>query len=130
MTESARTQIDSLLDRIYRRIGELEARLAAFAGQNHAIGCSSGTDALSLALMAWEVGPGDAVFVPILTFAATAEAAALLGATPVFCDVTEDTFAAPVDPRGPQAQELALFGYLTWLQEQAVQTLAASPAWE
>lgn len=73
-------------------VEELEARLAAFAGQNHAIACSSGTDALSLALMAWEIGPGDAVFVPSFTFAATAEAAALLGATPVFCDVTEDTF--------------------------------------
>ncbi len=73
-------------------VEELEARLAAFAGQNHAITCSSGTDALSLALMAWEIGPGDAVFVPSFTFAATAEAAVLLGATPVFCDVTEDAF--------------------------------------
>lgn len=73
-------------------VEEFEARLAAFAGQNHAITCSSGTDALSLALMAWGIGPGDAVFVPSFTFAATAEAAALLGATPVFCDVTEDTF--------------------------------------
>lgn len=73
-------------------IRDLEDRLAAFAGQNHAITCSSGTDALSLALMAWKIGPGDAVFVPSLTFAATAEAVALLGATPVFCDVIEDTF--------------------------------------
>ncbi|MGH9005757.1 MAG: DegT/DnrJ/EryC1/StrS family aminotransferase, partial [Acidimicrobiia bacterium] len=73
-------------------VEELEARLAALSGVPAAVTCSSGTDALLLALMAWEVGPGDAVFVPAFTFAATAEVAALVGATPVFADVSPDTF--------------------------------------
>jgi dTDP-4-amino-4,6-dideoxygalactose transaminase len=66
---------------------ELEDRLAAFCGAPHAVSCSSGTDALLLALMAWGVGPGDAVFVPAFTFVASAEAVVLAGATPVFVDV-------------------------------------------
>jgi len=70
----------------------LEAELAAFCGARHAIGCSSGTDALLLVLLAWEVGPGDAVICPTFTFHATAEMVALLGATPVLADVRADTF--------------------------------------
>ncbi len=73
-------------------IERLEGQLAAYSGVKHAIGCSSGTDALVLALMALEAGPGDAVFVPSFTFAATAEAVVLVGATPVFVDCLEDTF--------------------------------------
>lgn len=71
---------------------ELEERLAAFCGAPHAVSCSSGTDALLLALMAWGVGPGDAVFVPAFTFAASAEVVVLAGATPVFVDVDPATF--------------------------------------
>jgi len=78
-------------------VGELEQALAGFCGAGHAIGCSSGTDALLLALMAWDVGPGDAVFVPAFTFAASAEVVALLGATPVFTDVRRDTFNLDID---------------------------------
>jgi dTDP-4-amino-4,6-dideoxygalactose transaminase len=77
-------------------VRELEGELATFAGASHAVTCSSGTDALLLALMAWGVGPGDAVILPTFTFAATAEVVAFLGATPVFCDVLEDTFN--IDP--------------------------------
>ncbi len=73
-------------------VHELEARLATFAKANHCVSCSSGTDALLLILMAWEIGPGDAVFVPAMTFAATAEVVSLTGATPVFTDVLNDTF--------------------------------------
>ncbi|MFD2237015.1 DegT/DnrJ/EryC1/StrS family aminotransferase [Aureimonas populi] len=73
-------------------IAELEERLGAFAGLPHTLACSSGTDALLLPLMAWGVGPGDAVFCPSFTFAATAEVVAFLGATPVFVDVLPDTF--------------------------------------
>ena len=73
-------------------VDELEARLAAYCGVAHAVTCASGTDALLLALMAWDVGPGDAVFVPAFTFPAAAEVAALLGATPVFVDVSPVTF--------------------------------------
>lgn len=73
-------------------VAALEDQLAAFCGARHAITCANGTDALVLVLMAWGIGPGDAVFVPSFTFIATAEAAALVGATPVFVDVLPDTF--------------------------------------
>jgi dTDP-4-amino-4,6-dideoxygalactose transaminase len=73
-------------------VAELERRLAAFSGVAHAVTCASGTDALLLALLAWEVGRGDAVYLPSFTFSATAEAAALAGAVPVFVDVRPDTF--------------------------------------
>ncbi|MFY9768762.1 MAG: DegT/DnrJ/EryC1/StrS aminotransferase family protein [Xanthobacteraceae bacterium] len=70
----------------------LEAELAAFSGARHAIGCASGTDALLLLLMAWEIGPGDAVICPSFTYHATAEMVVLLGATPIIADVLPDTF--------------------------------------
>jgi dTDP-4-amino-4,6-dideoxygalactose transaminase len=70
----------------------LEKELASFCGARHAIACSSGTDALLLVLMAWQIGPGDAVICPAFTFCATAEVVALCGATPVFADVQADTF--------------------------------------
>jgi dTDP-4-amino-4,6-dideoxygalactose transaminase len=70
----------------------LEAELAAFCGARHVIGCSSGTDALLLVLMAWQVGSGDAVICPAFTFHATAEMVALLGATPVLADVAAESF--------------------------------------
>jgi dTDP-4-amino-4,6-dideoxygalactose transaminase len=73
-------------------VRELEAELAAFSGARHAVSCASGTDALTLILLAKGIGPGDAVFCPSFTFAATIEPPALLGATPVFVDVEEDTF--------------------------------------
>ncbi|MGD0421535.1 MAG: DegT/DnrJ/EryC1/StrS family aminotransferase [Xanthobacteraceae bacterium] len=70
----------------------LESALAAFCGARHAIATSSGTDALRLVLMAWGIGPGDAVICPAFTFCATAEVVALCGATPVMADVTAETF--------------------------------------
>ena len=73
-------------------VHELEQQLARFCGARHVISCASGTDALIMALMAKGVGPGDAVFVPSFTFVATAEAVALLGATPLFIDVEPDSF--------------------------------------
>ena len=69
-----------------------EADLAAFCGVRHAIGCASGTDALLLVLMAWEIGRGDAVICPSFTYHATAEMVALLGATPIIADVAPETF--------------------------------------
>lgn len=69
-----------------------EQELAQFCGARHVISCANGTDALQLALMALRVGPGDAVFVPSFTFAATAEVVPFVGATPVFVDSLEDTF--------------------------------------
>lgn len=74
------------------QVFELEQKLAQFAGVKHAVACANGTDALLLVLRAWRIGPGDAVFVPAFTFAATAEVVSLAGATPVFTDVLPDTF--------------------------------------
>jgi dTDP-4-amino-4,6-dideoxygalactose transaminase len=74
------------------QVAVLEEQLATFAGVAHAVACANGTDALLLVLNAWGIGPGDAVFVPSFTFAATAEVVALAGATPVFVDVLADTF--------------------------------------
>src|SRR6516165_2673101 len=82
----------------------LEAELAAFCGARHAISCASGTDALLLVLMAWQVGPGDAVICPSFTYHATAEMVALLGATPVIADVLLDTFN--LDPTSCEAAVL------------------------
>ncbi len=73
-------------------VNELETRLAAYVGVRHAISCSSGTDALLMPLMAYGVGPGDAIFTTPFTFIATAEVIQLLGATPVFVDIDPQTF--------------------------------------
>lgn len=73
-------------------VTELEEKLAAFAGCAHAVGVSSGTDALQIAMMAEEIGRGDAVFLPAFTYTATAEVPLVLGATPVFVDVDATTF--------------------------------------
>ncbi len=76
---------------------EVEQRLAAYCDVKHAVTCSNGTSALLLVLMARDIGPGDAVFVPSFTFTATAEVVALLGATPVFVDVFPDTYNMNAD---------------------------------
>ncbi len=73
-------------------VKELEAQLAEYVGVKHCLSCANGTDALTLALKAWGIGPGDAVFVPDFTFFSSAEVVPLEGATPVFVDVCEDTF--------------------------------------
>src|SRR6516165_5844552 len=72
-------------------VSALESELAAFCGARHAVTCASGTDALLLVLMAKGIGSGDAVICPSFTFTATAEVVALVGATPVFADVEEET---------------------------------------
>ncbi|MGB0935511.1 MAG: DegT/DnrJ/EryC1/StrS family aminotransferase [Alphaproteobacteria bacterium] len=73
-------------------VKEFEAKLSQYCGVKHSIACSNGTDALALGLRAFDVGPGDAVFVPSFTFAATAEVVTWFGATPVFVDIHADTF--------------------------------------
>lgn len=75
-----------------KAVKELEASLAEYVGVKHCIACANGTDALTLALKAWGIGAGDAVFVPDFTFFASAEVVSLEGATPVFTDIDEDTF--------------------------------------
>lgn len=74
------------------QVKELERSLADYVGVRHCLSCANGTDALTLALKAWGIGPGDAVFVPDFTFFSSAEVVSLEGATPVFVDVQEETF--------------------------------------
>lgn len=95
-----KTQMDAAIEQVLAssdyiagdQIEELEQKLAEYVGVKHCISCGNGTDALVLALKAWGVGPGDAVFVPDHTFFSSAESVAFAGATPVFADVLEDTF--------------------------------------
>lgn len=75
-----------------RQVTELEKQLAEYVGVKHCITCANGTDALSLAAMVWNIGEGDAVFVPDFTFFSTGEIVAFEGATPIFVDIEEETF--------------------------------------
>jgi UDP-2-acetamido-2-deoxy-ribo-hexuluronate aminotransferase len=79
-------------------VKELEETLARYVGMKHCVSCGNGTDALLMALMAFDVKPGDAVFTPPFTFVATAEVVSLTGATPVFVDIDERTYN--IDPAG------------------------------
>lgn len=74
------------------QVNELEDKLADYIGVKYCITCANGTDALSLALMTWGVGKGDAVFVPDFTFFSTGECPALVGATPIFVDVNKKNY--------------------------------------
>lgn len=93
-------RIDTVLEHCRFVLGpevtELEERLAAWSGVGHCVGVSSGTDALQIVMMAENIGPGDAVFLPAFTYTATAEVPLVLGATPVFVDVDLATFQ--IDP--------------------------------
>ena len=77
---------------------QLEEKLKSYVDAKHCISCSSGTDALIIPLMAKGIGPGDAVITTSFSYIATAEAIALLGATPIFCDIYPKTFN--IDPNG------------------------------
>lgn len=100
-----RPEIDAAIKRVLDHgifimgpeVYDLEKQLAEFCGVKHAISCANGTDALGLGLMAKNVGPGDAIFVPSFTFAATAEVVSWMGATPVFIDSLEDSYN--MDPK-------------------------------
>ena len=74
-----------------------EAEFAAYLGVEHCIGVANGTDALTIVLRALGIGPGDEVVMPSFTFYATAEAAIVAGATPVFCDIDPDTFCVTAE---------------------------------
>src|SRR5215217_3456090 len=94
-----------------------EEEFAAYLGVRHCVGVANGTDALTIALRALDVGPGDEVVMPSFTFYATAEAALVLGARPVFCDIDLDTFCvtdatvrAALTPRTKAIVPVDLFG--------------------
>jgi dTDP-4-amino-4,6-dideoxygalactose transaminase len=94
--EKLRVAIDTVVDDgryiLGPQVAEFEKQLAAYVGVKHVVACANGTDALLLPLLASGIGPGDAVFVPSFTFAATAEVVALAHAEPVFVDVDPDTY--------------------------------------
>ena len=85
--EIIRTELDNAINRVLKHgqyimgpeVKELESQLSGFTGANHVLTCANGTDVISLVLMAWGVGPGDAVFVPSFTYVASAESPAQLG---------------------------------------------------
>jgi len=98
-------------------VGQLESELAGYLEGTYVLGVANGTDALQIALMALGIGPGDEVITPSFTFIATAEAAALLGATPVFVDIDPQTFnldpakmEALLSPRTKAIVPVNLFG--------------------
>jgi dTDP-4-amino-4,6-dideoxygalactose transaminase len=98
-------------------VGAFEEEFAAYCGARHAVGVANGTDALTIALRALDVGPGDDVIVPSFTFYASAEAIPPTGARPVFCDVDPETFCvtpetvrAAMTPRTKAVVVVHLFG--------------------
>lgn len=104
--QALKTEIDQAVSQVItdsnfisgKQVAELEKRLAEYVGVKHCITCANGTDALSLALMAWGVKEGDAVFVPDFTFFSSGEVVSFEGALPVFVDVDRDTFN--ISPEG------------------------------
>ena len=105
-------------------VAELEAKLAAYVGVRHCVSVASGTEALLIALMALDIGPGDEVITTPFTFAATAETIALVGATPVFVDIEPDTcnidvskIAAAITSRTRAIMPVSLYGQVCDLDE-------------
>ena len=99
------------------KVKQLEQELAAYVGVKHCITCANGTDALQLALMTWNIGKKDAIFVPDFTFFSSGEVIPLLGAVPIFVDIDENTFNMD-----PQSLEKAIIYVLrhTDLQPRVV----------
>jgi len=123
-----RAAIDRVLDSeryiLGPEVSAFEAELAAYCGAAHAVGVANGTDAITIALRALGVGPGDEVVVPSFTFYASAEAIPPTGATPVFCDVDAETYCvtaetvhAALTPRTKAVIAVHLFGNLAPVAE-------------
>lgn len=119
--EALKYQIDSAISDVITsssfisgsQVTELECQLADYVGRKHCITCGNGTDALSMALMAWGIKEGDAVFVPDFTFFATGEVVSFEGATPVFVDVDKDTFNMDPEKLEEAVREVVNEGRLT-----------------
>jgi dTDP-3-amino-3,4,6-trideoxy-alpha-D-glucose transaminase len=125
-------RIGDAVDRVARsgryilgpEVEAFEREFAAYLGVRHCVGVANGTDALTIALRALGVGPGDEVVMPSFTFYATAEAAIVMGATPVFCDIDLDTFCvtpetvkAALTPRTKAIVPVHLFGNVAPVDE-------------
>ena len=116
--EVLKPQIDVAVQKVFARanyisgqeVKELEQQLADYVGVKHCITCANGTDALTLILMAWGVGPGDAVLVPDFTFFASGETVAYEGATPLFVDGDERTFNLDPDKLEKKILQVKLEG--------------------
>lgn len=119
--EVLKPQIDAAVQKVCARanyisgqeVRQLEQQLADYVGVKHCITCANGTDALTLALMAWGIGPGDAVLVPDFTFFASGETVAYEGATPLFVDVDEGTFNLDPDKLEQKILEVKAQGRYT-----------------
>src|SRR6476469_7551634 len=121
LREQLRAAIDGVLDSerfiLGPEVAAFERELAAYCGAAYGVGVGNGTDAITIALRAMGVGPGDEVVVPSFTFYASAEAIPPTGAAPVFCDidpetycVTADTVRAALTPRTRAVIAVHLFG--------------------
>jgi dTDP-3-amino-3,4,6-trideoxy-alpha-D-glucose transaminase len=121
LREELRWAIERVLDSeryiLGPEVSAFEQEFAAYCGTAHAVGVANGTDAITIALRAMGVGPGDEVVVPSFTFYASAEAIPPTGATPVFCDidpetycVTAETVRAALTPRTKAVIAVHLFG--------------------
>jgi dTDP-3-amino-3,4,6-trideoxy-alpha-D-glucose transaminase len=125
-------RLSEAIDRVARsgryilgpEVEAFEAEFASYLGVEHCVGVANGTDALTITLRALGVGPGDEVVMPSFTFYATAEAAIVAGATPVFCDIDPDTFCvtaesvkAVLTPRTKAIVPVHLFGNLAPVPE-------------
>lgn len=94
-------------------VSELEAKLAAFVERKHCITCANGTDALHLSYIAIGIEQGDAVFCPDMTFIASVEPAKMLGAVPIFCDITTNTYNLSPQSLERQVRAVLAEGKLT-----------------
>jgi UDP-2-acetamido-2-deoxy-ribo-hexuluronate aminotransferase len=111
-------------------VTKLESELAEYCGVRHAVSCSSGTDAIFMPLLAYGIGPGDAVFVPSFTFTATAEAILLAGAAPVFVDVEADSFNIDLADLAQKVTETRDAGKLTPKAILAVDLFGLPADWD
>lgn len=105
--------IDSSAFILGQPVTELEDKLADYVGRKHCIACANGTDALQLALMTWDIGPGDAVFTADFTYFASAGTSSILGATPVFVDIDLATFNMSAEALETQIKRVLEEGKLT-----------------
>lgn len=111
--QSIQAVLDSSAFILGKPVQELETQLAQYAGVKHCVACANGTDALQLVLMAWGVGPGDAVFTSDFTYFASAGCASILGATPVLVDIDPLTFNMDPDALEARIQHTLAEGKLT-----------------
>src|SRR6202451_2727757 len=128
LREELRTAIDRVLESeryiLGPEVSAFEREFATYCGSEHAVGVADGTEAITIALRAMGVGPGDEVVVPSFTFYASAEAIPPTGATPVFCDidpetycVTAETVKAALTPRTKAVIAVHLFGNIAPIAE-------------